>query len=200
MGAVSGFDGGDALCAIREVGGGVTIAQKLDTAAQPDMPESAIASGCVFPDPLKEIIRGAGWFGRLLFLRDELTHLGAGVCHLPERAETVTYMHTGVTEDGKPLIVDDIMAWLDGQFAAVKLFLGQVFGFLRGTLGPAPVMLICGMVEGRMLMRFVDPTQPLDWSNGRCQSWVWFERPDAPTCPFTGRCGAYARVRGGAAG
>jgi chemotaxis response regulator CheB len=27
--------------------GGVTTAQKLETAAQPDMPESAIASGCV---------------------------------------------------------------------------------------------------------------------------------------------------------
>jgi two-component system chemotaxis response regulator CheB len=45
---VSGFDGdgADALCAIREVGG-VVIAQKLETAGQPDMPESAIASGCV---------------------------------------------------------------------------------------------------------------------------------------------------------
>ncbi|MEO5628507.1 MAG: chemotaxis protein CheB [Thermomonas sp.] len=45
---VSGYDGDGAaaLCGIREVGG-ITIAQKLDTAAQPDMPESAIASGCV---------------------------------------------------------------------------------------------------------------------------------------------------------
>ena len=45
---VSGFDGdgADALCAIKEVGG-VVIAQKLETAGQPDMPESAIASGCV---------------------------------------------------------------------------------------------------------------------------------------------------------
>jgi len=45
---VSGYDGdgADALCGIREVGG-VTIAQKPDTAVQPDMPESAIASGCV---------------------------------------------------------------------------------------------------------------------------------------------------------
>jgi chemotaxis response regulator CheB len=45
---VSGYDGdgADALCAIRRVGG-VTIAQKLETAQQPDMPESAIASGCV---------------------------------------------------------------------------------------------------------------------------------------------------------
>jgi two-component system, chemotaxis family, protein-glutamate methylesterase/glutaminase len=45
---VSGYDGdgADALCEIKEVGG-ITIAQKLDTAVQPDMPESAIASGCV---------------------------------------------------------------------------------------------------------------------------------------------------------
>lgn len=45
---VSGYDGDGAaaLCGIRAMGG-TTIAQKLDTAAQPDMPESAIASGCV---------------------------------------------------------------------------------------------------------------------------------------------------------
>ncbi len=45
---VSGYDGdgADALCGIKEVGG-ITIAQKLDTAIQPDMPESAIASGCI---------------------------------------------------------------------------------------------------------------------------------------------------------
>ncbi|WP_294536385.1 chemotaxis protein CheB [uncultured Rhodoblastus sp.] len=45
---VSGYDGDGAaaLCGIREVGG-ITIAQKLDTASQPDMPESAIATGCI---------------------------------------------------------------------------------------------------------------------------------------------------------
>jgi len=45
---VSGFDGDGAaaLCGIKEVGG-TTIAQKPDTAGQPDMPESAIASGCI---------------------------------------------------------------------------------------------------------------------------------------------------------
>ncbi len=45
---VSGYDGDGAaaLCGIREVGG-ITIAQKLETAAHPDMPESAIASGCI---------------------------------------------------------------------------------------------------------------------------------------------------------
>lgn len=60
---VSGYDGdgADALCEIREVGG-TTIAQTLDTAKQPDMPESAIKSGCIDfilspEDIAKEIVR-----------------------------------------------------------------------------------------------------------------------------------------------
>ena len=45
---VSGYDGdgAEAMCGIQQIGG-VTIAQQLDTANQPDMPESAIASGCI---------------------------------------------------------------------------------------------------------------------------------------------------------
>ena len=60
---VSGYDGDGAaaLCGIKEVGG-ITIAQKLSTARQPDMPESAIASGCIDyvlspEDIAKEIVR-----------------------------------------------------------------------------------------------------------------------------------------------
>lgn len=60
---VSGYDGDGAaaLCGIQEVGG-ITIAQKLSTAVQPDMPESAIDSGCIDfilspEDIAKEIIR-----------------------------------------------------------------------------------------------------------------------------------------------
>jgi chemotaxis response regulator CheB len=45
---VSGYDGDGAaaLCGIRDVGG-ITIAQKPDTASRPDMPLSAIESGCI---------------------------------------------------------------------------------------------------------------------------------------------------------
>jgi two-component system chemotaxis response regulator CheB len=60
---VSGYDGdgAEALCGIKEVGG-ITIAQKPETAKQPDMPQSAIASGCIDfvlspEDIAKEIIR-----------------------------------------------------------------------------------------------------------------------------------------------
>jgi chemotaxis response regulator CheB len=60
---VSGYDGDGAaaLCGIREVGG-ITIAQKPATATQPEMPESAIESGCIDfvlapEDIAKEIVR-----------------------------------------------------------------------------------------------------------------------------------------------
>ena len=60
---VSGYDGDGsaALCGIQEIGG-ITIAQKLSTAKQSDMPESAIESGCIDfvlspEDIAKEIVR-----------------------------------------------------------------------------------------------------------------------------------------------
>jgi chemotaxis response regulator CheB len=60
---VSGYDGDGAaaLCGIKEAGG-ITIAQKLETAQQPDMPESAIATGCIDfvlspEDIAREIVR-----------------------------------------------------------------------------------------------------------------------------------------------
>jgi len=60
---VSGYDGDGAaaMSSIKEAGG-ITIAQKPDTAKQPDMPESAIASGCIDfilspEDIAKEIVR-----------------------------------------------------------------------------------------------------------------------------------------------
>ena len=60
---VSGYDGdgADALCGIKDVGG-ITIAQKPETAGQPDMPARAIASGCIDfilspEDIAREIIR-----------------------------------------------------------------------------------------------------------------------------------------------
>ena len=63
---VSGYDGDGAaaLCGIKEAGG-VTIAQKLSTAIQPDMPQSAIDSGCIDfvlspEDIAKKIVEIAG--------------------------------------------------------------------------------------------------------------------------------------------
>jgi len=69
---VSGYDGDGAaaLCGIKDVGG-ITIAQKPSTASQPDMPQSAIASGCIdlelSPEDIgKEIVRIAAVNARRL--------------------------------------------------------------------------------------------------------------------------------------
>lgn len=63
---VSGYDGdgSDALCGIKKTGG-ITIAQNPETANQPDMPQTAIASGCIdsilSPEEIAlEIVRIAG--------------------------------------------------------------------------------------------------------------------------------------------
>ncbi len=63
---VSGYDGDGAaaLCGIKEIGG-ITIAQKPDTAGQPDMPKSAIDTGCIDfvlspEDIAKQIVEIAG--------------------------------------------------------------------------------------------------------------------------------------------
>lgn len=63
---VSGYDGDGAaaLRSIKEVGG-VTIAQKLTTAGQPDMPESAIATGWIdfvlSPEDIARGYRARNW-------------------------------------------------------------------------------------------------------------------------------------------
>jgi len=60
---VSGYDGdgAEAMRSIKEAGG-ITIAQKPDTASQPDMPLSAIASGCIdfvlSPEDISRKIKG----------------------------------------------------------------------------------------------------------------------------------------------
>lgn len=59
---VSGYDGDGAaaMCSIRDIGG-ITIAQRPDSAIQPDMPESAIDTGCIdfilTPEDIAEKIR-----------------------------------------------------------------------------------------------------------------------------------------------
>ncbi len=63
---VSGYDGDGAaaLCGINEVGG-TTIAQRPETAGQPDMPASAIASGCIdFVLSPEDIAQKIVWIAR----------------------------------------------------------------------------------------------------------------------------------------
>jgi hypothetical protein len=153
--------------------------------------------GGSFPENLKTVLKSAVWFQDLCFLRDELTHLGTGSCRQDGPGGKIGYMHVGIQKAGKPLIVDDVFAWTAELNDSVNQFLGSVFRQLRTSLQPGKVAQFCGLVEGRMLMRYVDPTDQITFSSGECSSYEWFEKVDAPTCPFIRNCGAYERTRPG---
>lgn len=148
------------------------------------------------PQPVLDAITNADWYLPLRYLRDELTHLAVGTCSMDDNTGLVRYMHVGMKRDGKPLIYDDVLGTVQDNFNAVNLFLGKVFHFLVSTLTDTPVELICGMTEGRILMRRVVPTELLTFDSGICLSHQWFEQPENPSCPFVTNCGAYARTKG----
>ncbi len=144
-----------------------------------------------FPDELKPLIEGASWYWRLLHLRDELTHLETGDVRLKPETGLVWYIHQGLKDGDKPLIIDDIFGWLHEMISEVNSFLGAVFNHLNGTLADKPIFQICGMVHGRILHRWLSPVGNLTFDSGACGAWIWFEQPGNPTCPFMGVCGAY---------
>lgn len=147
------------------------------------------------PQPIADAIAGADWYLPLRYLRDELTHRATGHCSLDDETGLVRYAHYGMKKDDKPLIYDDIFQTMESNFNAVNLFLGQVFHFLLTTLSNTPVHQICGITEGRMLMRSIVPTEPLSFDSGICLSHQWFELPENPDCPFVANCGAYTRTK-----
>lgn len=150
-----------------------------------------------FPEEIKEILRHVPWYPGLLFLRDELTHRGAGRCDMDRTTKVVQYFHDGIKVNGRPFVVPDVYEWLIQKFNEVNNFLGLVFRELRKTLKTTPVVQVCGLVEGRMLVRMVDPTQPINFANGTCGSYQWFEKDEFPACPFVTECGAYKITRPG---
>ena len=146
-----------------------------------------------FPEPLRQAIAEAGWYWRLLHLRDELVHLATGRIHQDHQSGAIRYDHYGLKEGEKPLTIDDIFGWLDVTLAQVNAFIGFVFHHLNHTLADREIFQPCGMVRGLMLWRYLSPVGEITFDSGRCGAWVWFEKPDQPTCPFVDHCGAYRR-------
>ena len=146
-----------------------------------------------FPDELKEVFRTADWYDGLRYLRDELTHLATGSCSLDHKTGVVSYMHMGMKLRGQVYIIEDIFTWLAETSSKLNSFLGAVFLVLNSTLKSTLVQQVCGFVEGRLLMRYLNPTEPLTFNSGKCFAYQWFEKPENPTCPFVEHCGAYQR-------
>lgn len=133
------------------------------------------------------------WFRPLRLLRDQLTHYTEGHSLLDPRTGRLQYMHDGVTRRGRPLIIPDAMVWANAYLNGINAFLGAVFHAMNETLDDVPVMAVCGMTQGRVLHRYISPKEPMSFQSGQCGAWVWFERPENPSCPFAEKCGAYQR-------
>ena len=146
-----------------------------------------------FPEKLKKVIEKASWYWQLLHLRDALTHLDTGMVYLDDMTGLVQYHHHGLKKANKPFLIEDIFGWLDEMIKEVNQFLGIIFHHLNDLLDDKPIYQICGMVKGLVLHRYVSPVGKLTFNSGSCGAWVWFEKPDKPTCPFKENCGAYMR-------
>lgn len=146
------------------------------------------------PEEIVVEIRNADWYSPLLHLRDELTHCDAGKCHFNEDTGLVYYMHTGISKGEDPLIIEDVFSWIEKYFDDVNKFLARIFRFLSSNLSDNPVELMCGMTDGRILLRAVNPSETLTFDNGHCLSHQWFDLPENPSCPFSAQCGAYVRT------
>jgi hypothetical protein len=152
------------------------------------------------PEVLINAIESADWYEELLHIRDELTHSDTGTCYLNDKSGKIEYMHTGINNSGKPLIIDDIFEEVEKCIHSVNAFLGKTYNFLNSLLSREPVPQLCGIFFGRGYMRQVVPAEVVDINSGTCISHTWFELEENPTCPLACSCGAYKKAKASESG
>jgi hypothetical protein len=146
-----------------------------------------------FPERLKELVRSANWYAELRNIRDELTHRDVGSCSQDRETGIVRYFHSSLWNGERIEPIEDIFGWLNEKRDAVNGFIGTVFHELNSTITGGTVTQMCGMVKGRLLMRLLDASKPIDFHNGHCLSAQWFENEEEYRCPFADECGAFQR-------
>ncbi|TPJ13725.1 hypothetical protein FJW04_19115 [Mesorhizobium sp. B2-7-3] len=146
-----------------------------------------------FPERLKAAVRAATWYDDLRHIRDELTHRDVGSCSKDRETGVIRYFHSSLWDGERQRPIDDIFGWTKSNVDAVNAFIGVTFNELNASITSGTVTQMCGMVQGRMLMRVLDVSEPIDFNNGVCLSAQWFTQPGNPYCPFAESCGAFQR-------
>lgn len=148
-----------------------------------------------FPHELRRAFEEATWYGKLLTVRNKLTHADVGVCQLDMNGYTASYMHRGIMMDGKPLHIEDVDVMIDEFVVGVRKFTDRVFRYLNSILTQEPLFQVCGVFFGKCYTRHVVPSVDITDHSGVCDSHVWFDLPENPRCPLADACGAYAAVK-----
>jgi hypothetical protein len=145
------------------------------------------------PAQIRAAFKNADWYPAMRRLRDALTHVGTGSCHLDQASARVVYFHPALNIGDKVLHIPDIFGHLESLFEQVNHFLGQIFSSLNQSLKDKEVWQMCGLFGGRVYSRYVRLSEAVDFNSGRCDSYSWFELPENPRCPFAEKCGAYQK-------
>lgn len=148
------------------------------------------------PEAIQAAFRDADWYPRVRRLRDALTHVGPGSCHLDRETKKVMYFHDAIREGMAVMHIPDIFATIDSYFDSVNRFLGQLFAALLATLKDDEVWQMCGVFSGLIYSRYVKPSETKDFHSGRCDAHTWFDQPGKQRCPFVDKCDAYKRKKG----
>lgn len=148
-----------------------------------------------FPMELKQAILQSDWYDELRSIRDELTHSDIGNCWTDKENGTVSYIHHGIHRSGKPLIIEDVMGRILFLIESVNTFLGTVFNFLNTQLEFTTIDQVCGIFFGRVYLRKLPFTPPININSGTCVSHKWFDNLEGFRCPLAESCGAYSRAK-----
>lgn len=153
--------------------------------------------GSEFPTEISTLLKTAykSWFSTLRCLRTELTHGRIGSCSMQEEGQ-ISYMHRGIrpNRNNNIFIIEDIVVWINNNASYVNNLLDRICMFWFSQLEPREVIEPCGIHQGRLLIRAITVTDPLDQDSGLCLFRHAFEAHPDWVCPLTGSCLAYKRV------
>lgn len=147
--------------------------------------------GPEFPKELSDILKRANddWFYRLRRYRTEFIHGSLGSCHKSPEGGKISYIHQGLGNQRKALVIDDIVNYINEAYTRCLELQTEIFEFFYDHLTLKPTQTLCGFYKGRAYMREVTPERPLTFHSGVCLSTHYeFE------CPMKDKCGAYANA------
>lgn len=143
------------------------------------------------PQQIRDAFKNASWYPKLRKLRDVLTHVERGSCHLDPASGIVNYYHNALGTGPQVYCIQNIFAELDAFFLDVNQFLGALFSSLNDTLNEKEIWQMCGVFHARIYSRYVGFSRNLDFNSGRCDSYSWFDSTPNLRCPFADTCSAY---------
>ena len=144
------------------------------------------------PKEIRKTLKESMWYHNLMKIRDSLIHSNTGFCY-KDRNDVINYIHPDLGTPEKAFVIKGVFIELYKYRDEINKFLGTIFHELNQTLNSVEVTQVCGIFRGRVYERKVAFTYNLNFSSGRCLSFIWFLRENEKkyVCPFKNECGAF---------